>query len=184
MLVLEPELKLSLWVEGRPRTKGSMKCLGARVNGKKHTMVEDHATSKPWRIRMTNEIVREVRRAGVKNWVPYSGGLAVRADFRYERLGPSAQLSPWPIINGGIYANGDLDKLLRNLLDALQGSGLIKDDCLVVRLSSTKQWSAPGMPPGVQFSVEGLGKIDPMVITDRDLNTEELENDSDWDIDD
>jgi len=158
VITLEPELRLSLFVQGRPRTKGSMKCLGARTKGGKHVLVEDHATSKPWRLRMTNEIVREVQRAGLApGWQSYSGALHVIADFRYERLGPSAQLLAYPTVNAGIYANGDIDKLLRNLLDAMQGSGLVTDDCQVVKLESSKRWAAEDMPAGVQIDVIGLG---------------------------
>lgn len=153
MLELEP-FRFSLSVAGRPATKGSMKCLGARTKGGRHILVEDHATAAPWRARMTNSIVRDVRSALAAPWVPFSGGLSVTADFRYDRTGPTAQLLLWPMVEGGENANGDLDKLLRNLLDSLQGSGLIKNDAHVVDIHSKKRWSTAARPAGVHFIVK------------------------------
>jgi hypothetical protein len=155
MLTLDP-FKFTCWVSGRPATKGSMKCLGARTKGGRHVLVEDHATSKPWRTRMTNEIVRDVRRAGLPGaWKPYVGALLVHAAFYYDQpaTGVGASL-PWPTIEAGCNANGDLDKLLRNLLDSLQGSGLIKNDSQVVQISSSKRWATDG-GAGVMFLVDG-----------------------------
>lgn len=156
MFQLDP-FKLSLWVQGRPATKGSMKCLGARTKGGKHILVESHGTAQPWRTRMTNSIVREVKASPEIDggWRPYVGGMRVTAHFRYERNGPTAQLLSWPMVEAGENANGDLDKLLRNLLDSLQGSGLIKNDAHVVEIVSSKEW-AGGAGAGVHITVEGL----------------------------
>lgn len=156
MLTLDP-FKFSLWIAGRPATKGSMKCLGARTKGGKHILVEDHATAAPWRARMTNSIVREVRSTSPasRKWVPYVGGLRVTAHFRYERTGATAAGLLWPVVEAGVNANGDLDKLLRNLLDSLQGSGLIKNDAHVVEIVSSKEWAGEA-GAGVHITVEGL----------------------------
>lgn len=153
MISLDPFV-ISLFVAGRPATKGSMKCLGARTKGGRHVLVEDHATAAPWRARMTNEIVREVRAAGfTSGWKPYSGGMRVTAHFRYQQTGATAADLHWPMVEAGVNANGDLDKLLRNLLDSLQGSGLIKNDAHVVEIVSSKSWATDA---GVWFMVEGL----------------------------
>jgi hypothetical protein len=158
MIDLTDGLKLSLWVQGHPRTKGSLKCMGKR--GKiKHLLVEDHPLSAPWRTRMNNAIVREVRAAYPGRWTPYAGPVLVDAVFYFERIGPTALVSPWPTINSGVNANGDEDKLRRNVLDALEGSGLISDDCNVignVTAGPRKRWAAPGLPAGVQIEVVSL----------------------------
>jgi len=161
MIELKPDFKLSLFVQGRPRTKGSLKCLGARTKGGKHVLVESHELSKPWRMRMTNEIVREVKHAGLApGWKPYAGALSVEATFYFEQIGVTSKCSRFPTVNSGENANGDVDKLERNLLDSLQGSGLIADDCNVVELRSSKRWAAKGMPAGVQILVRGLGPLE------------------------
>lgn len=157
MITLEP-FKFSLWVAGWPRTKGSMKCLGARSPGGKHILVEQVTLSKPWRTHVQNEIVREVRRSVVGKWTAYEGAVLVDAVFYYERpaTGVGVKL-PYPTIAAGENANGDEDKLRRNILDSLQGCGLIGNDCMVVGHSLagvTKRWAIPGGGSGVQIIVQ------------------------------
>lgn len=145
---------LSLFVQGRPRTKGSLKPI---VDWKKRTvrLVEDHAHSAPWRKDMQRDIVRKIREGVIpgEKFEPYSGPIKVTATFYFERNGPTAQTLPFPTLNAGENANGDLDKLIRNLLDAMEGCGLIANDCMVVDLNVRKRWSPTNLPPGVQFSV-------------------------------
>jgi Holliday junction resolvase RusA-like endonuclease len=88
--------------------------------------------------------------------VPYKLPVRVTASFTFERLGPSAQHLPWPVLNAGVNANGDLDKLLRNLLDAMKDAQLIADDSLVVELRSIKAWCLPNADPGISVLVEAL----------------------------
>lgn len=147
-------LVLDLWVPGRPRSKGSMKCLG----GKSHNMVEQVSESKPWRQKMQRAIVREISvrmsRPGhdAAAWRPIEAPLSVRLVFVYERpkTGMGTSL-PYPTLAAGANAAGDIDKLSRNVLDALQGAGLIKDDAQVVELRARKGW---GERAGVLMQVE------------------------------
>lgn len=133
-------------VDGRPRTKGSLKVITPR--GRKPVMVEDHALSGPWRKRIESAIKTQV--PGVR----FVGPVVVVAEFVFPRSGPSAQILPWPIVNAGINAIGDLDKLIRNLLDAMQGCKLIVDDCMVVRLETVKRWVVEDDIPGLNVRVE------------------------------
>jgi len=158
MLTLEP-FRFSLFVAGWPRTKGSMKCLGARTKGGKHILVEEVTMSKPWRTHVQNDIVREVRRLLPDVRVlPYEGPVLVDAVFQYQR--PASGMSvtlPYPTLSAGTYANGDEDKLRRNILDSLQGCGLIGNDCMVVGHSLagvTKKWAPEGQDSGVQILVQ------------------------------
>lgn len=107
--------------------------------GRKPIMVEDHAHSEPWRKRIKAAILTQC--PGVR----FAGPVMVRACFSFDRLGPSAQALSWPVVNAGVNANGDLDKLIRNLLDAMQDSGLLADDCMVVGLTVLKRWSLGGI---------------------------------------
>lgn len=134
------------WIGGRPRSKGSLKVISGR--GRKPVMVEDHRHSKPWRTQMTRELKAHLIR--IKSNEIHTGPVAVAVTFVFERRGPSAQLLPWPTLNAGVNANGDLDKLLRNVLDALTDAGVIADDSQVCKISSEKRW---GDLSGVEVSV-------------------------------
>jgi hypothetical protein len=111
-----------VFVPGRPRPKGSMRCMGAA-----HHMEEDNPESKPWRRRMAVALVgdRDFRRGGGSRDVkPY--GLAVCG----ARMAPTST-----------YDGGDVDKLARNVLDALQDSAhgspaVLADDSQVIGLFS------------------------------------------------
>jgi hypothetical protein len=147
---------LSLWIQGRPRTKGSMKPILGR-GGKYLGMRESSDYGPPWRKHMV-KIITEWLQAremsgGRPVWDKYLGAVEVSATFYFERIGPSAQKMRFPIVKSGENANGDLDKLERNLLDALTDAGLIHDDSQVSALTTRKRWAPNGLPPGVQVEV-------------------------------
>lgn len=136
-------MRAEFHVAGRPRTKGSLKVITPR--GQKSRLIEDHAHSKPWRQRIKTAI--EVQCPGVV----FDGPVAVSATFGFLQEGPSAQALAYPVVNAGVNANGDLDKLTRNLLDAMEDSGMIVNDCMVVTLAVGKQWNA--LMPGIYVTV-------------------------------
>lgn len=136
----------SFHVAGRPRPKGSMKVISRR--GARPVMGEDNPYSGPWRARMVQAI-----RSQCVYGEPCARPVQVHATFYFERTGPSAQVLPWPVLKTGVNANADVDKLLRNLLDALQDSKLILDDCLVVSVHTSKRWATDGRIPGVEVGV-------------------------------
>lgn len=145
---------LALWVPGRSRTKGSLKPVG-RPGGRVR-LIEDHPHSKPWRETVQRALVREVRDRYGQPWTPLAVPVLVDAVFHFERLGPTAQTMPYPCVNAGIYANGDEDKLRRNVLDALEGAGVLADDCWVVgsvTAGPRKVWASEH-GPGVQITVQ------------------------------
>lgn len=112
--------------------------------GRKPIMVEDHAHSEPWRKRIKTAIQSQCP------GVIFPGPVSVVATFSFEKAGPSAQALHWPVVNAGINAAGDLDKLTRNLLDAMEDSGLIVNDCMVVGLDVAKRWDEM---PGIHVEV-------------------------------
>lgn len=149
-------LLADFFVVGRSRSKGSLKVITPR--GKKPILIEDHAHSKPWRTRMVNEIKKSVPGVARLDHVPYPGPVAVYACFVFERTGETALASAHPTVNAGVNANGDLDKLARNLLDALKDAKVIKDDSLVCRLIVDKQWIGEFTDPraGVRCMVRAM----------------------------
>jgi Holliday junction resolvase RusA-like endonuclease len=140
------------FVAGRPRTKGSLTPQMSRgVGGKIRVhLVESGEYAVPWKRTM----IAEIKRAGV-GIVPYAGAVEVSATFVFaQQEGVSHEV--WPS-HRTLYPTaidiGDLDKLLRNLLDALTQSGLIKDDSQAARIVSDKCW---GVVQGVDVEVKAL----------------------------
>lgn len=114
--------------------------------GRKPIMVEDHAHSEPWRKAIKKAILAQ--RVEI-----FVGPISVQADFAFAQVGPSSALLSWPTLNAGVNAHGDLDKLARNLLDAMQDAKLITDDCMVVSLNVNKRWAFAGEAPGIYVEV-------------------------------
>jgi hypothetical protein len=126
-----------VFVPGRPRPKGSMRCEGPH-----HHMSEDNPHSKPWRRCMAVALVgdRDFRRGGgsrdVKRY-PYAVDVSVVAFFEPGGAAAcGARMAPTSTYDGG-----DVDKLARNVLDALQDDAhgspaVLADDSQVVGLYS------------------------------------------------
>lgn len=144
-------------VDGRPRPKGSLVCKG----GRSHNLVEAVAGSTPWKLHM----IREIRKAfclepvkdgnrvtgflrGGEPWQPLEGAIEVQAIFRFMPEGEHS----WPIDG----ESGDLDKLERNLGDALEQSGLIANDRNIVSWTARKRWCYEGEVPGAWVQVSTL----------------------------
>jgi hypothetical protein len=92
------------------------------------------------------------------DWAPIEAPLWVGAIFRFwpvqakgGGLVPSSQTA-FPV--SGDF--GDLDKLCRNLGDALEQSGLIANDRQIASWDSLKAWCPDGEAPGVHVVVNEL----------------------------
>ena len=123
-------LVLSCWVPGRPKTKGSLTVINAKRN-----VVSDTPASKRWR-----QLMAYAAAALVK--APLEGPVIVVAVFHL----PVADVASGRV--------GDLDKLARNLLDALSDAGMYGDDVQVTRLICEKvPADMAGRGPGVDLRV-------------------------------
>lgn len=129
------EILAEAWVPGRPRPKGSLRCLGGRA----HHMEEDNPESKPWRVKMAGALRadRDARWGAVP---PHFGAAEVTlfAFFEPDGVGASSLGAPLRTHDGG-----DADKLARNVLDALQDGtsdspAVLGDDSLVIGLYAEK----------------------------------------------
>jgi Holliday junction resolvase RusA-like endonuclease len=152
-----PAVVGEFFVPGRCRTKGSLKANGTTAGGRTR-LVESTELSKPWKIKMIRAILRSRLAAGPLS-VTYPEPVEVRCEFLFDReVGVRGKINPssataWPIS----IIWGDLDKFLRNLLDALTQSRLIKDDSLVVSIRSRKRWTRDGEQQGVTCTVLAVG---------------------------
>lgn len=120
---------LAVFVPGRPKTKGSMT---ARPNG---SMRENVIGSSKWRQLMAEAF----RGCGA---VATDGAVAVTAIYYL------------PVADTTAVRAGDIDKLCRNVLDALQDAGVYADDVQVTRLASEKHPASDLFAPGVWVSVK------------------------------
>ena len=158
-------------VDGKPRPKGSLKCLG----GRSHNMVEAVESSKPWKLHMIRTIrhaygiepIRDGARVvgwlrGGAAWQPWEGAVDVQVTFRFlpeysRAAGKVGEIkpswdTPWPIAD----EVGDTDKLCRNLGDALEQSGLISNDRNIVKWAAVKRWCIGNEIPGLVAQVTTL----------------------------
>lgn len=134
--------ELVIVIPGRAAPKGSLKCVGGRG---RHQLVEDNKRSKEWR----DTIAGWVRRKWPADQHATKGqALAAEITFTLERpkahygtgrnagkIKP-AQVDALPVGHG----TGDIDKLLRLVLDALQDTDVLPDDCAVVETLARKTY--------------------------------------------
>lgn len=132
------EILAEVFVPGRPRPKGSLRCRG----GKSHAMEEDNPESKPWRIKMAGALRadRDRRTLDRSLGLTWYGAVdvSVFAFFEPDGVGASSLGAPLRTHDGG-----DVDKLVRNVLDALQDGNerspaVLGDDSLVIGLYAEK----------------------------------------------
>lgn len=140
------------FVEGTPRPKGSLDTNATRDGAGRLTgdvYVKDSPQSVRWRRTMAKRLGSTY---AARSPEPVTGPCVVRATFWFDpaRFGKATQGTPWPMHP----QIGDLDKLLRNLLDALavdetgkgNGADVIANDRQVVRFDAgtEKRWSLDG----------------------------------------
>lgn len=131
-------------VYGDPQPKGSMKCIGARGSSN-HQLIEDNTDSKPWRekIRLMScgtglggvmgeaaaehqAVMIEITSTLPRPKSHYGTG---RNEHTLKDSAPQ-----WPTKHG----TGDVDKLARLVLDALEDSGTLMNDAQVVEVRAYK----------------------------------------------
>lgn len=138
MTGFEQHPTLRLWVPGRPKTKGSLDFVGGHV-------VENVAGSKRWRQLVAYQVehVLALDPAQIASIWPWPGPVAVACVFHM------------PVTDVTRARSGDLDKLMRNVLDALQDAGMYGDDVAVTRAVLEKV-PAGERGPGLDLTIVGL----------------------------
>lgn len=144
----EPPRELQFFVAGTFVTQGS-KVAGVNQKTGKAFMKESNAKGlAAWRHAIATE-ARAVR----GDEMPFSGPVMVQASFWKQRpAGEPKTRRTWPMKAH----SGDVDKLLRAVLDALTGV-LFADDSQVVHSTTRKDWAGPPWrpyeSPGVHVTV-------------------------------
>lgn len=143
-------------VDGLPAPKGSM----TAVRGGHH-MIEANPRIRAWRA-VVRDNASVALRLYHKGDPPLVGPVAVRLGFTLHR--PPSQTRrtrPWPTHQSP--GHGDIDKLARGVLDALEDAAVFLNDAQVVVLNVVKQYGDSGRAdalraPGV---VVGVFRWDP-----------------------
>ena len=156
------------FVPGHPRPKGSLDPQIVRGGGGRPTgavrMVESSVDGPRWR----RTIAKHVLALG---WPAIEGPCEVDMTFWFDPASVGHVLDPLDLDDYPTHAHiGDIDKLVRNVLDALgvdktgkgNGAGVYADDRQVVRVLADKVWAHTdrGGIAGVGLRVVSLGRAD------------------------
>jgi Holliday junction resolvase RusA-like endonuclease len=132
-------------IGGTPVGKGSLKCVGTR-GARQHVLVEDNPRTQAWR----DEIARAMRAAefevadqGQPIGIEISSTLP-RPAGHYGTGRNSGGLRPSAPEHPVAHGTGDVDKLARLVLDALQDADVLADDAQVVEVLSRKAYPDEG----------------------------------------
>lgn len=128
-----------LTVPGKPIPKGSLRHIG------KGRMIEQ-TNVKQWMAAIRDHAAQVT--GGVL--LPIETPVEARLEFRFPRPA-AAKNRLYPHMR----SVGDIDKLCRAVLDALQPQ-VITDDSLVVRMTASKDYETTEQPAGVSIHIEEL----------------------------
>lgn len=127
---------IQVFVAGDPKPKGSLRHVGGG------RLIEQVAGSKAWREAIVIAAAQERDRQG---WQTLAGcPVAVTARVTVKRPASVSRETPFT------RSSGDVDKLARNILDAITDAHLIGDDSQVTDLYITKEY---GPNPGVWITL-------------------------------
>lgn len=135
----------TLTIPGDPAPKGSLKCVGPRVvkhaGPVLHQLVEDDKAGrgKAWRKAVT--AAAKVLRDRIGRTLDAPLGVAVLAVI--PRDSKAAETRWLPAVR-----NGDVDKLARMVLDAMDDADVYGDDSRICMLLAGKVYEAPDLPAG------------------------------------
>ena len=158
MTIATPKRELTVVefrVFGLPGPQGSKSFKGYK-NGRA-IMAESSLKVKPWRYAI------QTTARDHYSGEPITGPVRVEIDFFFARPKShyrtgkySGILKPDAPLYTVSHGDGDLDKLDRGVMDSLSfvtGGCVIRDDCLVVSIASSKQYANEISPPGAAIKV-------------------------------
>lgn len=131
-------------VVGTSKTKGSLKNVARK--GQKPHLAEQVAGSTAWKDKMKKAFQRLVRAGDGSNpalalpGYPYNESVVVYATFVFEK--PATFKGEFP----NTMTFGDTDKLQRNLGDALQQSGVLREDSRIIEWHAVKRFKETWEP--------------------------------------
>jgi Holliday junction resolvase RusA-like endonuclease len=156
-------------VEGRARTKGSLRPICTRSRDHKVYLKEETKDSAHWRRVVALECQRQ-QKAAWGALVGHAGPVEVRLAVYWARdLSEARGVAPGTVVpsHDTPYPTevkmGDADKLARNVGDALEDSGLIRDDAQITDWCIAKRWAPAGSAGWAEILVQ---EADPLNAAD------------------
>ena len=139
--LLLPELAFSVY--GLPITQGSKK--GYNQGGRVQIVDANAPKLKPWRAQVT-----AAAKEAATRYPLFTGALIV--GLRFDLFKPPPVTREYPHVRG----TGDIDKLVRSILDSLTDAGIYADDAAVTDLGPcSKRYGRPGVHITVNQQVPG-----------------------------
>ena len=138
---------IDLVVHGVPAPQGSKKGGYSAKTGKTFVYEQNSKTQKSWR---QDVIAAAVELREVANVETFDGPIQVFVEFRLPRpASVNIRRRPFPSVKP------DIDKILRNTLDALTQAGVYRDDAQVIDLAVKKRYATddPAGAPGATIRV-------------------------------
>lgn len=132
--------QIEFTVYGRPAPKGSK---GAMIRGGKIVLFESNRNQKPFE----NLIIKMVLKHLPPNWTPIPRRTPVRVELVFKHRKPKNTN------DSAMVVAPDVDKLSRNVLDALTKSGVYEDDCQVNHLIAIKEYEDSLTREGVKIKI-------------------------------
>ncbi len=132
--------ELSFRVFGVPIPKGSLKAF-MRPGMTRPVVTHDNLKSLPWA-----QMVRLLAQARAPSGGPWEGAIVLHAAFYLPRPKSLPKRVVYPT------KKPDLDKLLRNIMDAMTGV-IYVDDAQVIDICASKYYATAAMPPQVRITI-------------------------------
>lgn len=132
-----------LFIPGRPRSKGSLRAVPMPGRPGKFRYEQEVRESKPWQTTITNAVIRAITterngRLALPDGLPTEAPCVVACLFVFDVELRADDMADYPVKR----RYGDVDKLLRNAIDALTGVVYV-DDQQVVDATAAKQFVGP-----------------------------------------
>lgn len=149
---------LRAYIPGIPKSKGSLKNVARR--GQKAHLVEQVEGSEEWKKKMIDTFHRFVRAGDGRNpaltfpGYPYDEAVTVYALFTFEKPANCTLVYP------STKTYYDLDKLQRNVGDALEQGHVLSEDSRIVEWYPKKRFADPGGFIGVSLIVFDTRTVD------------------------
>lgn len=139
---------ISFTVVGTPAQQGSKRIVQPKGAARPRLIEDNDARKKSWRHDVTDAIERwREARPEVAAALPLHGPVVAELEFHLRRPPSAPKRRVLPEVSP------DIDKLARNVLDAVTVAGLWRDDAQVTDLVVRKRYAPDGEATGVRVSI-------------------------------
>jgi crossover junction endodeoxyribonuclease RusA len=132
-------MTLSVFIPGNPAPQGSKRHVGNGI------MVESSKHVKPWRSDVRGQLIGDDGQPKAR----FDGAVHVELEFVMKR----PQSAPKRTTPPATKKNGDIDKLVRAVFDAIGSAGVWRDDSQVVSVTATKRIAEIDETPGCRLAL-------------------------------